>query len=229
MISLKHLIALFIGIAATLIPVSVLVIWYRIRYWKAPMIVLIMASVATAGTYLMYFVENLQFAGTSFYGAVFLIPLAAVWVSRWIHLSYGELTGICTPAVCLMLAIMKFKCHLDNCCRGRVLYVDAQGNSVIFPSQLVEMVVALILLVIVMIIAYRKKNAPFLYPLYMVSYGVIRFILNFFREIPSDRVFIPFGHIWSILSIIIGIIWLIRLHPAEKLSDNVSGNVIEKN
>ena len=48
-----------------------------------------------------------------------------------------------------------------------------------------------------------------LYCWYMIIYGCIRFGLNLLREHPkqSER-FLPIGNIWSIVAVIIGVLWI---------------------
>lgn len=211
MISKNLIYALAIGMMAMLVPISLQIKWYKIKWWKSLLVTVVLTVVGTAGTYLMYFIENLQFAGTSFYGAVFLVPAAFLWFQKVIRIPYGVLMGLCAPAECIMLAIMKFKCNLDGCCAGRELFINSEGKAVVFPSQMVELVVALLLFAVLMVIAYKKENASKLYPLYLVSYGTIRFVLNFFRDTSVGSLLLPFGNIWSLVAIALGIMWLHRI------------------
>jgi len=56
----------------------------------------------------------------------------------------------------------------------------------------------------------RGKRHGLLYAYYLAIYGVIRFLLNFMRDIPIvDEMPLPFGNIWSIVSIIIGTVWIL--------------------
>ena len=117
------------------------------------------------------------------------------------------------PGICMMLAVMKVQCFMSGCCAGRELFVNAEGVAVRFPSQLAELANGLILMAVLLIMAFRKKERGTLYPWFMVLYGITRFILNFFRVEYAEHVgFLPpYGTIWSVVSVIIGGIWLYLL------------------
>jgi len=210
MISIKLLVYLSIGTAAMLIPIMIQVLWNDIKLWKAIPIAIALTISGTLGTYLLFFIENHWIGGTSFYGAVFLVPIVFVAFLRVFHIPYGILLDMCAPAECMMLSIMKVQCLLSGCCGGRALYVNAVGETVHFPSQMIELMNALLLCAVLLVIAHGGKNKGGIYPLYMVLYGTTRLILNIFRENQSAFLFgLPPGHIWSIVSMLAGSTWLI--------------------
>ena len=210
MISMKLLIYLAIGTTAMLIPIMIQVLWNKIRVYKGFLLAIALTITGTLGTYLLYFIENHWIGGTSFYGAVFLVPIVFLAFPRVFGIPYGILLDICAPAECVMLAIMKVQCLLSGCCGGRALYVNAVGETMYFPSQAIELINALLICVILLFIAHGKKNREENYPLYMVIYGTTRLILNSFRENQSAFLFgLPPGHIWSIVSVLAGSIWLL--------------------
>ena len=126
------------------------------------------------------------------------------------RIPYGYLMDFCAPAECVMLALMKYQCLVDGCCSGRVMLEIAMDGSVVFPSQIVELINALLLMAVLMGMAFFKKWRGKIYPWYLVIYGSTRFILNFFRaDIEPLLLGLPAGNLWSLLSIFIGILWLI--------------------
>ena len=49
-----------------------------------------------------------------------------------------------------------------------------------------------------------------MYEVFLVSYGILRLIINFFRgDIDAFVWILPAGHLWSIIAIISGILWII--------------------
>lgn len=209
MISMKLLIYLSIGTIAMLFPIMLQAAWYKIRLWKSVPIAIALTISGTIGTYLWFFIENHWIGGTSFYGAVFVVPLIFLFIAKLSHMSYGDLIDLCAPAECVMLVIMKVQCIINGCCGGRALCVNTEGLTIYFPSQIAELINAFVICAILMIVAYRKINRGNIYPLYMLVYGVTRFILNTFRADQSEFLFgMPPGHVWSLLSVIIGILWL---------------------
>ena len=206
MLTPKFLIFLAIGTLCMLIPMMFIGHWYRIRKWKIVISVLLLTASGVFGTYFWYFVENFEIAGRSFYGAVFIVPLFFFIVGKILRSPYGQILDLCAPAECVMLVLMKALCFIEGCCGGRVLWVNASGNEIVFPSQLAELLNAVLVFVLLMILAYRKKNQGMLYPWYLVIYGASRFILNFFRqEWVTTQHFVPLGTVWSVLAFAIGI------------------------
>ena len=67
---------------------------------------------------------------------------------------------------------------------------------------------ALGITLVLLLLLCRGKHAEKLYPLYLVIYGGTRFVLNFLRETRPFVLAVPAGHLWSLVSILIGLLWL---------------------
>lgn len=207
--SVKTIIALAAGTLAMLILMLIIGIKYRIKLWKCVIVSISLTIVGTIGTYLMFFVENSVFEGCSYYGAVFFVPIVFLYYAKLIQIPYKDLMDLCAPAECVMLAIMKCQCLLAGCCGGRVMYLTPEGAAVMFPSQIVELVNALVIMAVLMGLAFVPKLRGKLYPIYLVVYGITRFVLNCFRmeQFPLLAGLTP-GCLWSLIAIFIGILWL---------------------
>ena len=106
-------------------------------------------------------------------------------------------------------ALLKYRCFDYGCCVGRrVLY---PGGYFVFPSQLAEMFFAIILFIVLIVLFAKNKERKDLFPLLMVMYGIGRFFFNSYRLVFPVFMGLANGHIWSILSVIIGTVWLIIL------------------
>lgn len=210
---LKLLIVLFIGTLAMMIPMIIQSKKYKFSLWKVIISALILTVTGTIGTKIMAFVEMGTLEGISFYGAVFFVPLAFLFVSLIFRLPYGCLLDICAPAECIMLVIMKVHCLISGCCMGRVLFLDSNGKFIRFPSPIVEMLNALLVFVILLVIFYKGKNRGLIYNYYLVLYGCTRFILNFFRAEwqEYDGGIIPMGTVWSVVAISFGLFAIITI------------------
>lgn len=219
MISLNLAIALLIGTVLMAVPVLIQSRWYHLAAWKVVVATVLLTIVGTAGTYVLFFVENQRLGGISFYGAVFLVPILFILVAWLLRLPYGTLMDLCAPAECVMLAFMKIQCMMTGCCGGRVIGTTAEGNLIVFPSQIVELINGLLLAVILMFLAHRRPNRKDLYPLYMMLYGCTRFVLNFLRAQQSDFFLgMSPGNVWSIVAVLAGGVWLWVLYAREKAS-----------
>ena len=72
------------------------------------------------------------------------------------------------------------------------------------------MIVALAVM-IVLIRMHRKNSQIQLYPWYMIMYGVLRFCIQGLRYGGTNPWILGLsaGHFWSLVSITIGVIWLL--------------------
>ena len=62
---------------------------------------------------------------------------------------------------------------------------------------------------------YQEKSQGRAYPVYMIAYGLFRFLNEFMRYSETDRIF-HIAHLWSIVSILIGISFLLYPYISEK-------------
>lgn len=209
MTSTNLLLVLGIGTVVMLIPIIMQSRWKEIPLWKSVIVTLLLTVTGTVGIYVWFYVENLEWGGRSFFGAVFLVPLVCIFAAKILRINYGVLTDISAPAGCAMLALMKLKCYMDGCCRGIRLYRDEMGVAHFFPSQLVELVNALVLCGILLKLSHSKKQVGRVYGWFFILYGSTRFFLNFFRSGTTPFVWVlPAGNVWGLVSILLGVCWL---------------------
>lgn len=177
----------------------------QVAIWKMVLLTLWLTITGVLGTMILAYIELGEFGGTSFYGAVFLVPIL-ILPAMLMRITYRDILNLCAPAECAMLLVMRFDCLDKGCCFGR--YLPALEFQ--FPSQIAEMVVA-ITIMITLIQMHRKDRQVQLYPWYMILYGVCRFILQGFRYGGTDPWVLGLsqGHLWSLVSMAIGTVWLL--------------------
>lgn len=186
----------------------------QVKPWKMVIITILLTLSGVLGAILMYWVENKHFGGTSFFGALLFVPLLMLPVIL-LKIPYGTLMDLCAPAECIMLAILKIDCLINDCCSGR--YMQALG--VHFPSRIVEMIVILLIMVALLRIEKQAKKKNKLYGYYLIFYGFTRFFLNLLRDALTVFVWIlPPGNFWSIIAVITGICWLRTVDSFEKIA-----------
>lgn len=193
---------------------------------KAILFTICLTASGVLGAYFMYFIENGSFGGISFYGSVLLIPLLLFPLSFAFKVKYLKILDFSVPMICIMLVSMRVACLITGCCGGIVLFTTASGVEVRFPNQIMEMVVATAIMSVCLFFEKTRKFECNRYSLFFISYGVCRLILNFFREdLGAFFWFLPAGHFWSIISIIIGSIWFLTYWLK---CDNKGSNVNEQ-
>ncbi len=212
-------IVLIIGAVIMCVPIAVQMKWYGIVAWKSVVVSLALVVTGAIGSRVWYCVENGSFLGRSFYGAIFFAPIVFWPLSRILHISYGDVLDFCAPAGCLTLAMVKIQCFRDGCCDGIALFLDENHNYVLFPSQIVEMIVFLIIAGGLMALSSKKKYRKIIFPYFLLFYGGSRFVLDFLRDgtVPY-ALGLSAGSFWSLLAFVIGTVFLIiARHRRRKL------------
>lgn len=230
--NLKTILVLSMGTGAMLVLIAILMKRYGIKLWKSVPVSVLLTVTGTIGTYIWFFIEASWFGGRSYYGAVFIVPIAFRYVAKMMKIPYGELMDFCAPAECIMLAIMKYQCFVDGCCGGRVLRTLEDGSTVLFPSQIAELINAFVLMIVLMTMGILKKQHGKIYAWYLILYGVTRFVLNYFRADTTPFLMgLPAGNFWSVVSIAIGFLWIkdyaVKLVKKEELKQDLISEEIE--
>lgn len=183
----------------------------QVAGWKMALLTLWLTITGVLGTMILAYIELGQFGGTSFYGAIFLVPIL-ITPALLLKITYRDILNLCAPAECAMLVVMRFDCIDKGCCFGR--YLPDLGFQ--FPSQISEMIVGVVIMITLIRMLQKDRQAQ-LYPWYMILYGVCRFILQGFRYGGTNPWVLGLsqGHLWSLVSILIGTVWLL-LSKARK-------------
>lgn len=148
--------------------------------------------------------------GANYFGLLFFGPL--LWFLCFYFLGvnpFRKMDSI-TPAFSLALIFVKLGCFCSGCCSGMEcswgLYYPLK-DAVMFPSQLVEAILALI--IFLFLLKYKKSaKEGSLYPIFMMLYSGTRFFAEFFRI--EENVFGIFKtyHILCLIGVVLGAVWL---------------------
>ena len=141
-------------------------------------------------------------ANMRLFGAVFVLPLLyCAWAKLFRHETALVMDA---SAICLSVGLLlgRINCLLGGCCIG-TLIPGRMGWR--WPIREVEIIyyVAFIAWYSHRIICDKTHGQ--VYPVFMISYGGLRFILEWFRVEYSGVGGLHLGTIWSVLSIIIGL------------------------
>ncbi len=185
--------------------------------WKLVIFTVAIVPVGMICGKLMRLVEAGTWEGVSYYGAVLFAPLPMVLFGLLLSIPPKTMLDFCAPAGCVALVFMKIQCKITGCCAGKILRYQANGRPVRFPSQIVEMLVGAVLLIIIMTIIRSGKYKGYVYPWFLVLYGGTRFFLNLLRETEPFVLGLSAGCFWSIIAVAIGgTVLLLRSKEGEK-------------
>ena len=181
---------------------------YKIKWWKSIILTLCFTGFGVLGTFILYLIETGKWGGTSFYGSVLFIPLLVIPLKFILKIDYKTIVSIAAPQICLMLGTMKINCATAGCCYG--IMININGDPVRLPIQIIESILGFILAGALIALQFKKIWMNYMYEVFLVSYGILRLIINFFRgDIDAFVWILPAGHLWSIIAIISGITWIL--------------------
>ena len=142
-----------------------------------------------------------QWAGKmSLFGGVFLMPVFYFIMAKITKIRAGEVFDIFTASLVTTMFFARVNCLASGCCLGRMI---PGMEPVRWPTRELELIYYLAFLALVVPRIWKEESRGTAYPLYMLSYGVFRFITECFRDNGTNQVF-HVAHIWAVVSFVIG-------------------------
>lgn len=122
--------------------------------------------------------------GFVFYGGL-LGAITGVWIFGKVNkISLSELFECITPCFPLFHALGRIGCFMGGCCYGIPcgfgFAMASEPDVTRFPVQLVEAFCCFVIFILLLMVEKKQFKVPLLL-VYLSSYSVIRFILEFFR------------------------------------------------
>lgn len=164
------------------------------------------------GCKLLFILENISWiqkngltlGGFSFYGAVYLIPLAMLLIGRLLKLNWCDTLDNSAICILAMLGTIRLGCFLNGCCGGRVFCI--MDYYFTFPTQLIECVCDFVFLFALLRWESKGKARGLFYPRFLLMYGSARFLIEFLRNTPKDWLCLSHAQWFSFMAIVIGAI-----------------------
>lgn len=188
----------------------------RIKWYAALIIAILHTAIGVVCVKLFALFEGLigpgETGNLSLYGGVFLMPVFYFLGAKIFKRDVKMVFDVFSFPLIFTLFCSRFNCLINGCCIGKII----PGTEIRWPTREAEMVFYIILLIILDRKVAKKQFDGTVYPIYMVSYGIFRFIVEWFRE--SEHMFgvIHISHIWSVLSVVIGAAFLVYLNKDRK-------------
>lgn len=176
----------------------------KLKWYSALILAVLHTVTGVAAVKLFAFLESIgeEVKGNmSLFGAVFALPLFYLAGSLIFKRKKEDVFDIFTLATIVALFAARINCFVANCCLGIEL-----SNGWRVPTRELELVYYFVLINVLIAKVPKDKLYGRAYPLFMLSYGVFRFIVEFFRE--ANRVYFGvfhIAHLWALISFIIGL------------------------
>ncbi|MBQ3355949.1 MAG: prolipoprotein diacylglyceryl transferase [Oscillospiraceae bacterium] len=195
----------------------------RYKWYVAAPLALLHTVVGTASVMAFAQLENLGRSTApgqmSLFGAIFFLPLFYFLLAKISKRKTADVFDVFTVNMAFTLLCARINCILSGCCLGKCI-TGADGPR--WPTREIEIGFYIVILTFLILRTLKQKNHGELYPLYMICYGVFRFIIEFFRESTSSDSVLHISHLWALLSVGIGL--SIYFEIQRKQSKDHGGN-----
>lgn len=156
-----------------------------------------------------------NFSNMSLFGGVFFMPLFYWGVAKLVKQKAADVFDVFT--VCLVFTLMcaRLNCIISGCCLGA--HIPIEGLTHLrFPTRELELLFYVLLLSRLWRKVLSGSARGMIYPIYMISYGIFRFVTETLRFSDRTDSILHVSHLWALLSLGIGISIYGELQKKEK-------------
>lgn len=202
---------LLLGIASVLVFVWLFILnrnKLNAKWWELLIITVIHTTYGVFAVMLFAILESgfdfSKFGNISMFGGFFLMPVMYLVYAKIKKLPLSLVFDIFTIALAGTLLLARTNCLYVGCCQG----IEIGNNGFKWPAREFDLAIHALFLIFALPWIYKERAKGLAYPLYLATYGLFRFLNEWFRESESTSPF-HIGHIWAIISFVIGISLLI--------------------
>lgn len=159
--------------------------------------------------------ETGNFSNMSLFGGVFFMPLFYWGVAKLAKQKAADVFDVFT--ICLVFTLMcaRLNCIVSGCCLGA--HIPIEGLTHLrFPTRELELLFYVLLLSRLWRKVLSGSARGMIYPIYMISYGIFRFVTETLRFSDRTDSILHVSHLWALLSLGIGISIYGELQKKEK-------------
>lgn len=159
--------------------------------------------------------ETGNFSNMSLFGGVFFMPLFYWGVAKLAKQKVADVFDVFT--ICLVFTLMcaRLNCIISGCCLGA--HIPIEGLTHLrFPTRELELLFYVLLLSRLWRKVLSGSARGMIYPIYMISYGIFRFVTETLRFSDRTDSILHVSHLWALLSLGIGISIYGELRKKEK-------------
>ena len=157
-------------------------------------------------------------ANMRLYGAMFLMPPMYYLWARCTKRDPMLTMDIATICCVIGLIVGRVNCLITGCCEGIPVIF---GSDVRWPLREIEIVYCVAFIIWFGRKALKNKEHGRVLPNLMISYGAMRFIMEWVREEYTGQVgAFHLAHIWSLLAMAIGTVMLYKVRKSIQPGGN---------
>lgn len=195
---------------------TVLMLFVRRRKYNVPVsltigIVVIVGIFGYMGAAVASYLAFGNWFGIRFYGRILFATIGLYIVAKVFKADWIRIMNYYAPVDILALMVMKVNCLRAGCCSGIVLFGMENGRTIVFPSQIAEFMVAILILVVIFAMEKQSKYIQYQYSVYLIIYGATRFVFDVLREEKGKQISmgimnLSVGQIFCMALVLVGII-----------------------
>ena len=185
----------------------------RIKEWVTFVLAVIHMFCAVLLAKIFAFMEGTP-DGMSLYGGHFGMPIlfcVVAWLSKR---NIADACDVFTIPTIVTVTCARINCVFSGCCLGTII---PGTDGMRWPTRELELVLYVVLYILLRNKIGKTKYKGKLYPIYMISYGTFRFIIEWFRETDTMVGFAHLSHILSFVAIVTG---SLAIHLINKKATN---------
>ena len=159
--------------------------------------------------------ETGNFSNMSLFGGVFFMPLFYWGVAKLAKQKAADVFDVFT--ICLVFTLMcaRLNCMISGCCLGA--HIPIEGLTHLrFPTRELELLFYVLLLSRLWRKVLSGSARGMIYPIYMIAYGIFRFVTETLRFSDRTDSILHVSHLWALLSLGIGLSIYGELQKKEK-------------
>lgn len=206
--------------------IVVLIISRKFKYTVDELVsMLVMENIGIIGGGILYTYIFSKYLGFSSLGGVIGGLIMLYLYSLLVKKDYKYMLILFMPSIPLMYAIGKIGCFVAGCCYGipydgigHIVYHSSEVallNTNLFPVQIVETIIFLIIFIYIISRYYKNKFSIKLIMIEIIVCGIAKFLLDFLRYEHTVKV-VTSNQIMCLLLVIFSSIYLIRLNKKIK-------------
>jgi len=176
----------------------------RIKEWLAFVLAILHMFCSVLFAKAFAFMEGTA-GGMSLYGGHFGLPILFCLVAWMTKRNIADVCDVFTIPTIVTVTCARINCVFSGCCLGVII---PGTDGIRWPTRELELILYVVLYIFLRNKIGKSQYRGKLYPIYMISYGTFRFIIEWFRETTNMVSFAHLSHIWSIVAIVIGSLML---------------------
>ena len=206
--------------------IVVIIISRKFKYTVDELVsMLVMENIGIIGGGILYTYIFSKYFGFSSLGGVIGGLIMLYLYSLLVKKDYKYMLILFMPSIPLMYAIGKIGCFVAGCCYGipydgigHIVYHSSEVallNTNLFPIQIIETIIFLIIFIYIITRYYKNKFSIKLIMIEIIVCGIAKFLLDFLRYEHTVKV-VTSNQIMCLLLVIFSSIYLIRLNKKIK-------------